>query len=167
MNDKADANAPMTAASAPKTVNALLAEVSKLDGSVKRANRRGRWKDTILILLVIGVCVLLAGMYSVVVDNRDTGNVMADCTTPGGECYERGNARTGEAIAELDRRGMFSSIAIVLCSRELGPGSSAAWKAAFVKCVRAQRTELIRADTAGPAGPIPVPAPSPMPSPTG
>lgn len=45
---------------------------------------------------------------------RAVNERIADCTTVGGECYDRGAARTGQAIAELARL----QIAIELCGRD-------------------------------------------------
>lgn len=80
-----------------------------------------RWRRWLLALFAVvfvfmGV-VLLApdwGLVSVANNNRDNGEILVECTTPGPrkptaddpstghECYDRGQARTGEALGSID-----------------------------------------------------------------
>jgi hypothetical protein len=40
------------------------------------------------------------------VQGKQTRDRIADCTTPGGECYQEGQKRTGEAIQILYEQGI-------------------------------------------------------------
>jgi uncharacterized protein HemX len=84
---------------------------------------------TAVVLVIAATLVVLAGLVVIVAQNRDitdamraqqernastlrqtkrsaeqarrTARVIRDCTTPGGECYARGQAQTGQAISDL------------------------------------------------------------------
>lgn len=45
--------------------------------------------------------------------NRQNSELLVDCTVPGGECYERGQNRTGEAVAVIGR----ASVAAAYCAQ--------------------------------------------------
>lgn len=36
-------------------------------------------------------------------EGREQRGILVDCTSPGGECYERGQERTGEAVGNINR----------------------------------------------------------------
>lgn len=50
-----------------------------------------------------------------------TNEQMADCTTPGGHCYEEGRQRTGEAVGALTRISVYVSQCGRLYPGESGP----------------------------------------------
>lgn len=54
----------------------------------------------VLAVMVVMLAVLIA-LGAVAQRNRSTFNLVRDCTTPKGECYQRGQAQTGEAIQRL------------------------------------------------------------------
>jgi hypothetical protein len=74
----------------------------------RRQNRR-------TTILLVFVAVVVVGLLTIVVQNRSRSNENAtilrqtartssqvvDCTTPGGDCYERGNERTEEALSRF------------------------------------------------------------------
>lgn len=58
----------------------------------------------ILLLCVTSLGLLLAGqarLADVAQQSKVTADQVADCTTPGGECYERGQHQTSVAVARI------------------------------------------------------------------
>lgn len=70
-----------------------------------------------LIALIIPMVILLIINTQVMRQSNETARVIADCTTPGGRCYDEGRSRTSGAIGDIVRASVYMS----QCSR-LYPG---------------------------------------------
>lgn len=58
----------------------------------------------LLLVLLIGAVLVIGWQHARITrQNNQLNQRVADCTTVGGECYERGAAHTGTAIDELVR----------------------------------------------------------------
>jgi hypothetical protein len=128
---------------------ALRSDVHGAEAARRRANQINLG---VLALLAIFVALLVAIGWQnnqVVRQTQQTNNRMADCTTPGGVCYEQGQKRTAAAITALTK----ISIYVSQCSR-LFPGESGPqYDAKIERCVA---DRLMRAQIE--------PQPSPQPS---
>lgn len=72
----------------------------------------------ILAGLALFMMIVLAVAYQnnqIAKDTKRNADLIADCTTAGGRCYESGRARSGEAVGTLQRIQLY----IVECSRAL------------------------------------------------
>jgi hypothetical protein len=87
-------------------------KVREIAAIAERARRR-----LLVATLVVGVigALLLAGVMWVGLANRQTVDTIVGCTTPGGECYDRGQARTGEIVQRI----VDAQIATVECRNEV------------------------------------------------
>lgn len=63
-----------------------------------------------VIFVLVSVVLTLGLLTSLTVqnfhrgkDNRDTLQLIRSCTTPGLACYDRGQARTADAVADINR----------------------------------------------------------------
>lgn len=78
----------------------------------------------LLVNLVIGA-VVAVGVYklqNLAETNRANGQLIVDCTTPGGTCYDQAQQQTGAAVATLSR----VVVAAVECADQLdGPAVQA------------------------------------------
>jgi hypothetical protein len=77
----------------------------------------------VVILLVLGVSIL---SWQIARQVRTTNARMVDCTTPGGDCYQDAQRRTGDAVAVVGRRidgSTKAAIYAVECAR-LRPNES-------------------------------------------
>lgn len=107
-------------------VNELSRNAESLRLDVKVADARAQSRNRINMAL-LGMLVLFVGAILVVAfqnntiaqQTRTTNDKMADCSTPGGKCYEEGAVRTGNAIKSVLR----AQIALGECSR-LYPGEA-------------------------------------------
>lgn len=114
------------AAELGKSLAALITESQALRGDIHQAEQARRRASVVnlavLALLVAFVVALLAVGWQ---NNRlsqqvaATNATLADCTAPGGKCYEQGRTRTGEAIAAV----LHAEVAAIQCAR-LWPGES-------------------------------------------
>lgn len=73
-----------------------------LDDKVEKTNKRYRAAQLFATLtaaaaMVVAVIVLIG----IAQDNQRNGQLLIDCTQPGGDCYEKGQERTGEVIQLL------------------------------------------------------------------
>lgn len=88
-----------------------VADVSRgVRGDVAEANRVRRRDNTVTLVLAAVIVLLLAGALTLTVQNakiarqnREISRQVADCTTAGGRCYQEGQRRTGEAVADIAR----------------------------------------------------------------
>lgn len=85
----------------------------------KRENQINLGLIGMIAIFVVMVMVMVWQNNSISQDTRQTNKQMADCTTPGGGCYEEGRARTADAISDITK----VSIYMAECSR-LSPGES-------------------------------------------
>lgn len=100
-------------ASMPALIAGLAASASQLSTTAHdlyRASVLSRLERVVAIVLVFGLtATLLVTGYGVLrlnniaEVNRDNGDYIRDCTTPGGECFESNNERTARLIANLNR----------------------------------------------------------------
>lgn len=106
----------------------LLDEAQRLRGDVHTAEA-ARKRANQINLAVLGLLGLFVAMLLVIgwqnnqlaQDVSRTNEQVADCTTPGGGCYEDGRARTAGAIAALTRISVFVSQCGRLYPGESGP----------------------------------------------
>jgi hypothetical protein len=143
-----------------KSLTDLITESQELRSDVHGAERARRRAGTINLAL-LGVLVAFVGLLLVVTfqNNRlshrvtETNTRMADCTTPGGRCYDEGRTRSSAAIADLIRSQMF----MAECARLFPDEAGAAYDAKLEACV----LERLNGPTVRtPAAPGPSPAPS-------
>jgi hypothetical protein len=107
---------------------ALLAESQALRGDVHGAELARRRAGTINLVLLAVLAALVLSMLAVTWQTHqstrrldETNARMADCTTPGGRCYEEGRARTGGAITDIIRSEVFMAECARLYPTESGP----------------------------------------------
>jgi hypothetical protein len=81
---------------------------------------------------------------------------MADCTTPGGKCYEDGRSRTGNAISDILKVNLYMAECARLKPGESGPG----FDAFLERCVG----DKLASSHASDATPTPAPVPTPEPT---
>jgi hypothetical protein len=150
------------------SLKALIAESVALRTDVAAAERarlhaeRARRRENQIGLVLIGLSAVLmlvvAGIgwqgYQIARDTRATNEKVVDCTTPGGVCYQQGQARTGQAVDAVLKASVF----VAECSR-LRPGDSGpVFDAALEQCVAAKLSSH------RPGTPVPTPAPTPSPT---
>lgn len=139
------------------SLTALLDEASKLRGDVHSAEvarrRSGHINMGLTALLAVLVALVLAIGWQnnrlteqtreTAAETRETNKRIADCSTPGGRCYEEGRQRTSGAIDAVVRISIFVS----QCGR-LWPGESGPeYDAKLTKCV-AERLQAAQAQPA-------------------
>jgi hypothetical protein len=128
-----DLGRPDPAAPVPPSVAALRQSLADLidesqalrtdvHAAEKARKRTGQISLAVLGLLVIFVGLMMAVTWQtnqVAHQVNQTNRRMADCTTPGGACYEEGRKRTGQAISDIIRAEVY----MAECAR-LYPGDS-------------------------------------------
>lgn len=143
----------------------LLAESRALRGDVRESEeaRQKAVRINLIILGLISAFVVIMGViswqsYQVSRQLNETNQKMADCTTPGGQCYEIGRRRTAGAIEDVIRASVYMSQCARLYPGEVGPEYDRKLEA----CVNERLTKAAtgRATT-------PTPTPTVSPSPTG
>lgn len=98
---------------------ALRLDVHGAEEARRRANRINLGVLGVLVLLVAVLIAIAIQNNAVARDVRATNQRMADCTTPGGRCYEEGRKRTENAVGAVVR----ISVYVAECGR-LHPGES-------------------------------------------
>jgi type II secretory pathway component PulL len=129
---------PATAETLTTSLNDLLTQSEALRADVHAAETARR-RATFINSVMMALLVVLVGLLVVVTwqNNRLTERVsetnarMADCTTPGGACYEDGRARTRQAISDVVRVSVFVAQCARLYPGEAGPE----FDAKMEKCV--------------------------------
>lgn len=133
----------------------LIAESQALRKDVKTAEDARR-RATAVNLALMGLLTLFVGLLLVVGYQNNqvihkvnvTNQQLADCTTPGGKCYQQGQVRTGQAISDVIRAEIF----MAQCARLYPNESGDAYDRKLEACVFAR--------LAGPTGrPTPTPTP--------
>lgn len=109
----------------------VITEAEGVRGDVAAANRIRRRDNrvthaaaVVIVLLLVAAIVLTAQNQRLARQNTDLGRqnqriseLIADCTTEGGTCYEEGRRRTGDAISEVVR----ANIAVQQCAERVSP----------------------------------------------
>lgn len=133
-------------------------DVRGLRDDVQQAEARRRRGNKLIAAGLIVVLLAVTMLSVVTVQNRQvldstsqTNATMADCTTPGGKCYEESRRRTGEAINNI----LLVSIYMAQCARlypnEAGPD----YDRKLEVCIY-ERLGM----SAAPTSPTPTPAPT-------
>lgn len=131
----ASGNGPALSAASVQTLRDLITESQALRQELDADRAMWRVRTRYALLMCVAVAVMVGGLLTIVVQNRlrsnENGEILrrnteiseqiADCTTAGGDCYERGQARTGGAIAELVR----AQIIVEACGRVPGNDTAA------------------------------------------
>ncbi len=122
----------------------IIAESKGLRGDVRDAERARRKANRFALAVLVVLAAALAGVAVLGWQNNqlaqrqnETNRRMADCTTPGGRCYEEGRARTAGAVGAVVQISVFVS----QCGR-LYPGASGpAYDAKLEACVQQRLAE--------------------------
>lgn len=72
--------------------------------ALRETYRFSRWMKVTLILGALMLAangVMLGILISLANTNRANGDAIRSCTTPTGDCYQRGQETTGRAVAEI------------------------------------------------------------------
>jgi hypothetical protein len=143
----------------------LVEESQALRGDVQRAEDARR-KATVVNLGLLVLLVLFVGLLGAVSwqNNRviekveETNSIMADCTTPGGACYEQSQKRVGSAINDI----VWASVYMSQCARLWPDESGPSYDRKLEACVIGRLEQAAREREASPS-----PTPSVSPTPTG
>lgn len=115
-----------------ETLNNLGDAARALTDEVRADRRARRHRDRRMMALLVVLALLVVALAALGLMNRRTNEQNAelvrqikDCTTAGGACYERGQARTGSAVAQVVRAQVF----IDLCGRDPGNDTAAEMQA--------------------------------------
>lgn len=112
-----------------------------------------------LLVLFVGLLLVVSWQNNQLIEKvNETNSIMADCTTPGGRCYEQGQQRVSGAINDIVWASVYMSQCARLYPNEAGP----TYDQKLQQCVveRLEKAARERQDT-------PTPAPTVSPSPTG
>ncbi len=151
---------PAAVTSLRRSLTDLIAESQALRGDVHTAEKARRRTNQInlgllgLLALFVALLVAIGWQGNQAIDQaRETNQTIADCTTPGGVCYQEGQTRTNGAVSAVVR----ISIYVSQCGR-LWPGESGPdYDAKLQKCVLER---LAQAQSAPPTAPAPSVSPS-------
>jgi hypothetical protein len=140
-----------------------LTEVVQLDGLDRR--RQMRWVIVLglalLMLLMLNVTVLFQNRArslqnsQIIRNSASTSQQIADCTSPGGTCFERSQRKT----AEIMRRLLVTDLYIAQCAKVTNTDSE------LEQCVAQRLSDADLSPNIGSA-PVPEPTPEPVPEPT-
>ncbi len=121
-----DDAAPPAVTALRQSLTDLVAESQALRGDVRTAEASRRRANQInlgllgLLVLFVGLLVSLGWQGNQAIQaSRETNRRIADCTNPGGSCYEEGRERTSQAINDI----ILVSIYMAECAR-LYPGEA-------------------------------------------
>jgi hypothetical protein len=136
------------------SLSALVAESQALRSDVLAAEQARKRANRIALSLLAVLCLFTGAVLAIGWQNNQlsrrvdkTNNQMADCTTPGGVCYEDGRRRTEGAVSSVVRISLFVS----QCGR-LHPGESGPeYDQKMEKCVTDRLAAAAAADRATPA----------------
>lgn len=132
----------------------LIVESQALRTDVRGAERARRRASQISLGL-LGLVGLFVGMLMVVSwqNNRlahqvaETNTRMADCTTPGGKCYEEGRKRTDGAVSAVVRISVLTNQCARLFPEESGP----AYDRKLEACVQERLAQPVQTPTPNPS----------------
>jgi hypothetical protein len=121
-----DDGTPPAVAALRKSLTDLVAESQALRGDVRSAETARRRASQInlgllgLLILFVGLLVAIGWQGNqAIAASRETNRRIADCSTPGGACYEEGRELTAAAINDI----LLVSIYMAECAR-LFPGEA-------------------------------------------
>lgn len=154
---------PVGVGALQSSLSELIRESQKLRSDVHTAEQLRAQKiaqirrENLINMVIIGILALFMLVVLAIAwqsnqiahDTRRNADTLIDCTTPGGQCYKEGTARTGQAVAVLQGIQQY----IIECSRalpvaEYPPGP--AFDAKFESCVQAKVTAARKAGKFGP-----------------
>lgn len=134
-----------TLADTSKALNNLALSSATLHGDVRdmelarrKATRVNLGVLVVLVVLVAGLLVMVVQTYRTASETRKTNAAVADCTQPGGKCYEEGRTRTGGAVASINMAMVFG----IECARLKPDESGPAFDAFVEQCVAAKMRAL-------------------------
>lgn len=165
--DQSPAPVSPAVAALGQSLSEVLAEAQALRSDVHTAEEARR-KATVVNLGLLALLVLFVALLGAVSWQNNqliekveqTNSTMADCTTPGGRCYEEGNRRTSGAINDI----IWASVYMAQCARlypgEVGPEYDKKLEA----CVTQRLQQAAKERQATPTPTVPVPTVSPSPS---
>lgn len=94
-----------------RTQEALLAGLAAQAGALENAaedlRTAYRFSRQLKVIFAIGAVMLIANgaMLAILIGltnmNRENGAAIRSCTTPGGECYQRGQQATAKAVGQI------------------------------------------------------------------
>jgi hypothetical protein len=67
-----------------------------------------RYRRLVVVLAVVAV-IALVGLGVIAALNLRNGAAIRSCTTPGGSCYERGQAQTAAAVAQINQAALIAA----------------------------------------------------------
>lgn len=140
---------------------AVIAESQALRNDVKVAEA-GRKRASAIATALLALLVVLVGMGIVITaqNNQTVHKVnevaqqMADCTTAGGHCYQQGNERYSQAIADVIRAELFMAECARLFPGEVGP----TYDAKLESCVYGRLAKAAAERANPPRNPLPSPS---------
>lgn len=81
---------------------AHLAAIVAADPTASRAKRRWEVARRLLTIVTAAAAVAAVGLMIYLAGSANAGaEAIRDCTTPGGQCYERGQAQQAIAVAQI------------------------------------------------------------------
>lgn len=160
----ADPSATPHVAELRRSLEDLIAESQALRSDMKTGEQARKRENHInmallglLALFVFMVLVIAWQNNSIASDTRNTNARMADCTTPGGRCYEQGTKRTSGAIQTI----LHTQIAALQCARQYPGVSGPEYDRLLERCVIERVSKLSDSDSTATPTPVPVPTASP------
>lgn len=85
----------------------LAIQANQLTDAASQLRETYRFSRQLKVIFVIGF-LMLAGLIVIALQNRANGATartntatIKDCTTPGGDCYQRGQQTTGAAVSQI------------------------------------------------------------------
>ncbi len=152
MSDPLPGTGPATALRT--SLDSLIAESQALRADVQSAEEARRRVTTInlgllgLLILFVGLLVAIGWQGNrAIEETRQVNKQLADCTTPGGKCYQEGQARQAQAISAVTRISVFVSQCGRLWPGESGPDYDRKLNA----CVAERLAEAAGVPSAAPA----------------
>lgn len=138
-----------------KESQALRSDVHAAESARRRAGRA-----ILALLILLALFVALVGVVTwqnnqLTQKVTETNERMADCTTPGGRCYEEGTHRTSSAIGDIILASIYMSECARLFPGEVGPQYDRKLEACVYE--RLERAAEERRDQPPPSTPSPSP----------
>jgi hypothetical protein len=135
---------------------ALRADVHDAEAARRRATKLAGALLGLVAVFIALVAVISWQNNRLVGQVKETNSRMADCTTPGGHCYDESIKRTGDAIGDIVRASIFMSQCARLYPGEFGPE----YDKKLEKCVYERLEEAAK----GRQAPSSTSTPSPLPT---
>lgn len=142
-------NNPLAVDALDSRLAGLIAESAALRTDLKSSEAQRRKENLISMAVGVLIIIFIALVLGVAIQNRSISNdaatsareakrsadVVADCTTPQGKCYQDGTKRTGGAVGNLVR----AQIIVAECDRA-NRASDSAFKACLATRLKAFTT---------------------------